>query len=256
MNPLEFPPVAAVLDAAHTAFLALVHLLEPFAGSAAAALSIVLVTLIVRTILIPVGIAQARAEQQRARLAPQLKVIRTRYAKQPERLQRETMRMYADEGVSPVAGCVPLLLQAPVLALVYSLFITPTIAGHPNALLEEALAGVSLRTSVVGAIGGGAVTPEVVIVFGVIVALLLALAEATRRLLPIVMPSASDTAAGPMGDAAARMASMSGFLHYMTAVIALFVPLAAALYLVATATWTLGQRLILRRRFPVAPPSR
>lgn len=53
--------------------------------------------------------------------------------------------MYADEGVSPVAGCVPLLLQAPVLALVYSLFITPTIAGHPNALLEEALAGVSLH---------------------------------------------------------------------------------------------------------------
>lgn len=91
----------------------------------------------------------------------------------------------------------------------------------------------------VGAIGGGAVTPEVVIVFGVIVALLLALAGATRHL-PIVMPSASDTAAGPMGDAAARVASMSGFLHYMTAVIALFVPLAAALYLVATATLDAG----------------
>lgn len=256
MNPLEFPPIAAVLDAAHTAFLALSHLLEPLVGSGAAALGIVVVTLIVRTLLIPVGIAQARGEHHRARLAPQLRALRSRYAKQPERLQRETMRLYSDEGVSPMAGCVPLLLQAPVLALVYSLFITPTIAGHPNALLEEALGGVSLRTTVVGAITAGTVTPQVLLVFGVIVVLLVALAEATRRFLPIVVPDGADAQAGPMGDAAARMARMSGILHYMTAVVALFVPLAAALYLVTTAAWTLAQRLILRRRFPVAPVSR
>ena len=256
MNPLEFPPIAALLDGAHTAFLALTDLLDPLVGSTAAALGIVLVTLIVRTLLIPVGIAQARAEQERARLAPRVRALRTRYAKQPERLQRETMRLYADEGVSPMAGCVPLLLQAPVLALVYSLFITPTIAGHPNALLQEMLGGVSLRTSVVGSIMSGTLSVQVVVVFGVIVILLLILAEATRRLLPVVVPREADAAASPMDEAAARMARMSGVLHYATAVIALFVPLAAALYLVTTMAWTLGQRLILRRRFPLAPGSR
>lgn len=251
MNPLEFPPIAAVLDAAHTAFLALSHLIEPIAGSSATALAVVLVTLAVRAILIPVGVAQARAEQQRARLAPRLQALRTRYRTQPERLQRETMKLYSDEGVSPVAGCVPLLLQAPVVALVYSLFLTPTIAGHPNALLGEVLGGVPLGTTVVGAVTRGALTPEIALVFGILVSLLLVLAEATRRLFSVVVPDQGNDAGSPMAGAAAAMARMSGALHYVTAVIALFVPLAAALYLVTTAAWTLGQRLILRRRFPV-----
>jgi len=45
-----------------------------------------------------------------------------------------------------------------------------------------------------------------------------------------------------------------GFLPYLTAVIALFVPLAAGLYLATTVVWTLGQRMLLRRRFPLPVP--
>ncbi|WP_431796850.1 hypothetical protein [Microbacterium kunmingense] len=44
---------------------------------------------------------------------------------------------------------------------------------------------------------------------------------------------------------------MAGFLQFGTAVVALFVPLAAALYLLVTVSWTLVQRLMLRRRFPI-----
>lgn len=40
-------------------------------------------------------------------------------------------------------------------------------------------------------------------------------------------------------------------LHYLTAVFAVFVPLAAALYLTVTVSWTLIQRILLRRRYPV-----
>jgi YidC/Oxa1 family membrane protein insertase len=40
-------------------------------------------------------------------------------------------------------------------------------------------------------------------------------------------------------------------LQFATAVVALFVPLAAGLYLFVTVTWTLAQRLVLRRRFPL-----
>ena len=42
-----------------------------------------------------------------------------------------------------------------------------------------------------------------------------------------------------------------GVLQFVTAVVAVFVPLAAGLYLVVTVTWTLVQRLILRRKYPV-----
>ena len=47
-----------------------------------------------------------------------------------------------------------------------------------------------------------------------------------------------------------------GLLQYATAVVLLFVPLAAALYLTVTVTWTLVQRLVLRRRYPLPPEAR
>ena len=48
----------------------------------------------------------------------------------------------------------------------------------------------------------------------------------------------------------AGMLRVIGLLQFVTAVIAVFVPLAAALYLLVTVAWTLGQRLVLRRAYP------
>jgi YidC/Oxa1 family membrane protein insertase len=51
------------------------------------------------------------------------------------------------------------------------------------------------------------------------------------------------------------MLRMMSALHYLTAVFAAFVPLAAALYLTVTVVWTLVQRVILRRRYPLPAPA-
>ncbi len=51
------------------------------------------------------------------------------------------------------------------------------------------------------------------------------------------------------------MLRLVGVLQFGTAVAAVFVPLAAALYLLVTVAWTLAQRLILRRKFPAEPPT-
>ncbi len=245
MDPFALPPLAALLDLSSSALLALGDLLTPLAGSASAAAAIVLVTLLVRAVLLPTGIAQARAEQTRARLAPRLRELQRRHKKNPERLQRETMQLYRDEKASPFGGCLPLLVQAPVVGLLYTLFLRPEIAGHPNMLLAHDLAGVPLGTSLVGAIGSGAVDPAMLAVFGALIAIMLITAEASRRLLR--PPAAEDPS--PLASPGVQRAM--GMLHYLTAVFALVVPLAAGLYLTVTVVWTLGQRLILRRRFPL-----
>jgi len=244
MDLFAFPPLAALLDAAHGLFLLLTDALTPISGGGAAAASVVLVTLIVRAALIPVGISQARAEQTRSRLAPRLRVLQKRFANQRERLQRETMKLYAQENASPLAGCLPMLIQAPVVGLIYAVFLHSTIAGHPNALLAFDLLGVPLGMSATGAVLNGMLDPVTAAVFGGIVLVLLVVAELTRRAFPVSTLDASGPAATAMRAA--------GVLHYATAVIALFVPLAAALYLVVTVCWTLVQRIILRRRFPLA----
>ena len=239
MDPFAFPPVAAVLQAASTALTWLTEMLSPIAGASAAALSVVLVTLLVRAALIPAGVSQARAEQIRARLAPKLRAIRARHAKDPERLQRETMRIYAEAGASPFAGCLPMLAQMPVVAIIYGVFLHAEIAGGANALLTHELWGVSLGASAAGALAGATVDAASAALFGTIAVVLLAVGETTRRLFRI-----------PAADEGPDLRWL-GVLQFATAAIAMFVPLAAALYLVVTTVWTLAQRLVLRRLYPL-----
>jgi YidC/Oxa1 family membrane protein insertase len=244
MDLFSFPPVAAVLHAAYGALLWLAGILTPVVGAASAAAAVVLVTLIVRAALIPVGISQARAEQTRARLAPRLRDLQKRHRRDPERLQRETMKLYQDENASPLAGCLPLLAQAPVVGVIYALFLHTSIGGQANALLSETLWGVPLGTSVFGALSDGALDVSTGLVLFAVVVLIAAVGELTRRLLR--PPTVAD--ASPL---ATRMTNVAGVLQFATAVVALFVPLAAGLYLLVTVSWTLAQRIVLRRRYPL-----
>ncbi|WP_106816425.1 YidC/Oxa1 family membrane protein insertase [Microbacterium timonense] len=253
MDIYAFPPVAALLDAAYAMLMWLAGALEPLAGSAAAAASVVVLTVLVRALLIPAGIAQAKAEQTRSRLAPRLWELQKRHRRDPERLQRETMKLYADEKASPFAGCLPVLAQAPVVGVVYTLFLHTAIAGHANALLAEHLFDVPLGASLVGTLVAGTATAATWAVFGGIVAVIVVVAEVTRRAFRPQVHAPSGDAGSPGLPGGAAVAKLAGALQFTTAVFALFVPLAAALYLAVTVTWTLVQRLVLRRRYPLAP---
>ena len=245
MDLFSFPPISATLDAAYALLMGLASLLQPITGGASAAVAVVILTLLVRTILIPTGVAQAKADQTRARLAPKLQVLQRRHKNDRERLQRESMKLYADERASPFAGCLPVLIQAPVVGVIYTLFLHTVIAGHPNNLLAAQVFGVPLGASLIGSIGSGSLTWPAVAVFGVVILMIVAVAEIARRLLRPESPAA---ASAPGGEGMLRL---MGVLQFGTAVAAVFVPLAAGLYLFVTVAWTLGQRLILRRRFPI-----
>lgn len=245
MDPFAFPPLTALLDAAYGALAGLSTLLEPIAGGAASAAAVILVTLLVRALLIPVGFSQAKAEQTRARLAPRLRELQRRHKKNPERVQRETLELYRSENTSPFAGMLPVLAQAPVVGILYTLFIRPEIAGHPNDLLSHDLFGAPLGTSLVSALFGGTATPATFLVFGVLLVIMLVVAEITRR----VFRPAPVEGDSPLNSP--TMLRVMSAMHYLTAVFAAFVPLAAALYLTVTVIWTLVQRALLRRRYPL-----
>jgi len=240
-------PVATVLDLAYTLVTALASALAPLAGGLSAALAVVAVTVVVRLLLIPVGRSQVRAEFTRRRLAPKLRDLRRRYGKNPELLQRKTMELYAEEKASPLAGCLPTLLQAPVLSVVYGLFVLATIDGHPNGLLTEHLLSVPLGTSLPSLLGAGAVWPGVlvylVLLAGIAVVAVLSRTQALRNAEP------------PAEDAPESMLRVTRALSWaplMTVLFAALVPLAATLYLAVTTTWTLVERAVLRRRLDPA----
>ena len=149
MDLSAFPPFAVVLDGLHSVVVALGDLVEPVAGASSSALAVVLLTLLVRALLVPVGVSQVRAEIGRRRLAPALADLRRRI-RDPQALQRATAALYTSEKVSPLAGCLPTLAQTPVLTAVWSLFSHPVIAGHANVLLGHGLAGAALGATLVG----------------------------------------------------------------------------------------------------------
>lgn len=242
MDLFALPPLAFLLDSAYRGLLALADVLAPLAGAASAAVAVILVTLLVRSALIPVGVSQARSEQGRARLAPRLRELQRRHRKNPERLQRETLELYRTENVSPFAGMLPLLVQAAVVGILYTLFLRADISGHPNDLLTHDLFGAPLGTSLLAGLGSIDVTTG--LVWAVVLAVILTVAEISRR---VFRPVATEE--GPLSSP--TMQRTMNALHYLTAVFAVFVPLAAALYLVVTVTWTLVQRTLLRRRYPL-----
>ncbi len=256
MNPYEFGPIAAVLDAAYAVVMSISSLLEPVADSAAAALAVVLVTLVVRAVLIPVGVSQVKAANARKRIAPQLAQLQKKHGKDRETLQRKTLELYQREKVSPTAGCLPMLLQIPVVSTIYGLFIIATVNGHPNALLSERLLGMPLGSSFASLVTEGSLDIPGALLGAVIVIVIAVTAQLSRRLLAEPLPG---TPGGPPAtpttpgtpDLTGVMRTLS-FLPFLTAIVALFVPLAAALYLVVTTVWTFGERWILRRVLPPA----
>ena len=144
-----------------------------------------------------------------------------------------------------LAGILPALIQAPIVGLIYAVFLRTTVADHPNDLLNEHVLGVPLGTSFVHSLGQ--FSAETALVFGILLALMAAVAEVTRRAFHPPLPPDPD--ASPLASAGVQRAL--GFLPYLSVVFAAFVPLAAALYLAVTVTWTLGQRWVLRRRYPL-----
>ena len=273
------------VGAAYHLVFALTHLLTPVAGGLAAAAAIVLFTAAVRLLTCPLSLRALRGQAAMARLAPQVQSLRTRYGRQPERLQRELTALYKREGTSPFAGILPLLAQWPFLSVMYLLFRSATVGGAQNQLLSDGLLGVPLGAHWLSGAGLLSVHDALFLaVFAVLAALCWLSARLAKRAAPAAAASA---AAAPAGAAAkrrvARVAAapvragqprketgpsaaptradpaealagskaaglLTRVLPYVTVVIAAFAPLAAAIYLLTTVAWTLAERRLFLRR--------
>ena len=78
-------------------------------------LAIVLLTVIVRLALVPIGIKQFHSMQRMAMHMPEMKKIREKYKDNPQRMQQETMSFYKENNINPFSSCLPLLIQWPFL---------------------------------------------------------------------------------------------------------------------------------------------
>ncbi|MGE5423286.1 MAG: YidC/Oxa1 family membrane protein insertase, partial [Ignavibacteriales bacterium] len=93
--------------------------LTDLAGLANYGLAIILVSIIIKALLFPLNNASMKSMRGMQEIQPKMKEIQERYKENPEKMQAETMKMYKEHGVNPFGGCLPLLIQMPILFAFY-----------------------------------------------------------------------------------------------------------------------------------------
>lgn len=88
------------------------------------AFSIILLTLSIRFVLYPLTSAQIRSSRKMQDVAPQISQIKERYKSDRARQQEEIMKVYKKEGINPASGCLPVVVQIPVVWSLYNVLTT------------------------------------------------------------------------------------------------------------------------------------
>ena len=112
--------------------------------------SILIFALIIEIILSPLQIKQQKSSIKQARLQPKVNAIRKKYAGRTDnvskqKMQQETMDLYREEGFNPAGGCLPLLIQLPVVLCVWRIITQPLkyISRVPDGILTKLSTAVS-----------------------------------------------------------------------------------------------------------------
>lgn len=88
-------------------------------------LAIIIFTLIIRLLLLPLTLKQMKSTSKMQELQPKLQEIQKRYKNDKQKLNQETMRLYQENKVNPAGGCLPLLVQMPILISLYWVITSP-----------------------------------------------------------------------------------------------------------------------------------
>ena len=82
-------------------------------------IAIILMTILIRLILYPLMQKQMVSMREMQKIQPLMKEVQERYKNDKERLNRELMALYKEHKVNPMSGCLPLIIQMPILILFF-----------------------------------------------------------------------------------------------------------------------------------------
>lgn len=106
--------------------------------------AIILLTILIKMILFPTMIKQVQAMNKMKDVQPKLKEIQDKYYKtNPEEYQRRTMELYQKEKINPLSGCLPVIIQIPILFGIFRLLQNPDYVA--NVIKDASFFGIQLQ---------------------------------------------------------------------------------------------------------------
>jgi YidC/Oxa1 family membrane protein insertase len=109
-------------------FLYALHFFHRFTGSYG--MDIILLTVLIKLLLAPLTHKSFVSMKAMGKLQPQMEKLKERYGNDKEKLNKEIMELYRRNGVNPLGGCLPMLLQFPVFIGLYNALSTPIELRH------------------------------------------------------------------------------------------------------------------------------
>ena len=109
-------------------FLYVLHFFHRFTGSYG--LDIILLTVLIKILMAPLTHKSFASMKQMQKLQPQMEKLKEKYGNDKEKLNKEIMELYRRNGVNPLGGCLPMVLQFPVFIGLYNALSTPIELRH------------------------------------------------------------------------------------------------------------------------------
>lgn len=242
--------------------------------------AIILLTLAVRVLLLPLSIKQTRSQREMQRIMPEIKVIQKKHKGDRQKINEETMKLYKEHGVNPLGGCLPLLMQFPVLIALYYVIRFPTkymgwaedsklaaLLSGPAEIFEKVntflglrldcgasnflgkvplLGGGTTETGVEGvACGSGAFQPIGLVYLG----LVLLMGFSTY-----FMQKQLQGRSPQMSEQAQQMQMFTKIMPFFLMFIAYSFPTGVVLYWLTTNLWTIVQQMLVLKVVPHETP--
>jgi len=223
-------------------------------------LSIVILVMFIRLLLVPLFVKQVHAQRKMAQHAPQLQELRKKYKGDKQRLNEETMKFYKENGVNPLAGCLPMIPQMIVFFALFNVLraITTWVPGSvPKYGLTVPVVVSAQKATIFGVhLGDKLLFSHTSVPLHVSIVIALTVVVSATTTFMTVRQSAKRGLMQTNVDPDNPMAQSQKYMMYIVpffSLTGLYWQYGLVLYWVTTNLWTLGQQFFMFRNWTTEP---
>lgn len=118
-EPGLFSGIFAPIEYLMSVVLSALYSLTELVGVPSYGLAIILLTVLIKILVYPLTKKQLQSMKAMQRIQPQMKKLQEKYKNNPQVMQQKLVELYQKEGANPMSGCLPMLIQMPILMGMY-----------------------------------------------------------------------------------------------------------------------------------------
>ena len=202
-------------------------------------LAVISLTIIIKLILYPLGVKSIRSQRDLAALQPKIKELQNKYKDNKEQQTKEIMSLYKTEGINPFSGCLPLLIQLPILLALYRVFWVSFDASQAHLLYSFVKVPEVFNTTFLGIVDLSSPNIILAILAGVFQFIQI------KTSMPKIKPGKS------LNTSEKMQKQMQFFMPAFMVIILLNLPSAIGLYWVTTTIFTIGQQYMIFKKINI-----